>query len=56
MLFSGGGGDNGLRSRFVFTMVVGYVVWVTVWFMIVVEVWVTVDHGMVEVWVMVVVG
>ena len=28
MLFSGGGGGNGLRSRFVFTVVTGYVVWV----------------------------
>ena len=30
ILFSGGGGGggNGLRSRFVFTMVAGYVVWV----------------------------
>ena len=50
MLFSGGGGGNGLRLRFLFTVVAGYVVWVgfqvrwfmvwvTVWFMIVVEVW-----------------
>ena len=30
ILFSGGGGGggNGLRSRFVFTVVAGYVVWV----------------------------
>ena len=66
MLFSGGGGGNGLRSRFVFTMVAGYVVWVgfkfvgswcrsrwvRVWFMIVVKVWVMVWFiVVVKVWV-----
>ena len=71
MLFSGGGGGNGLRSRFVFTMVAGYVVWVgfkfvgswcrsrwvRVWFMIVVKVWVMVWFiVVVKVWVTVWLG
>ena len=31
-------------------------VWVRVWFIVVVKVWVTVDHGLVEVWVTMVVS